>query len=354
MKKYRNFILLIILAALLIVFILFSGTVVRSVKNSLLMCYNSIIPALFPFFILCGFLVRIISNMKVPVSILAFASSQVSGFPSGTKSVCELYGSKALDKKTASKMLLFTANASPAYLISFIGFSVIGINRIGLVLLLAQFTTSLVIALLSGALTQKSNSKINPYFDITDAACQSISSAVTSCLNICGYIIFFAIIADILEQLNFINWLSSILFFIPQNISKAVLLGSLEISKGATVLDFGQNYSLCLIAISVIIGFSGLSIIMQCVSFAVKYKLPARNIILGKLIYALLMPLFALLYNFVFKPDTIEINIIKSGALTSFIFFVVFILLAILIGYNIFDKSAKKGYNIKKYSGDVK
>ena len=108
MKKYRNFILLIILAALLIVFILFSGTVVQSVKNSLLMCYNSIIPALFPFFILCGFLVRIISNMKVPVPILAFASSQVSGFPSGTKSVCELYGNKALDKKTASKMLLFT------------------------------------------------------------------------------------------------------------------------------------------------------------------------------------------------------------------------------------------------------
>ena len=354
MKKYRNFILLTIVSIFIIIFILFSGTVVHSIKSSLIMCYNSIIPALFPFFILCGFLVRIISYMRVPVPLLAFASSQVSGFPSGIKTVCELYDSGAIDKKTASKMLLFTANASPAYLISFIGFSVIGLQQIGLILLLAQFSVSLLIAIISGGLTGKSSPSKNAYFDITSAACQSISSAVTSCLNICGYIIFFAIIADILEKLNFFSFLSDIITFLPENISHSILLGLIEISKGAVMLDFSQNYILSLIAISIIIGFSGLSIIMQCVSFAVKYKLPSKNIIFGKLLYACLMPCFAVLYSTILKTKHLQIHSLKSSAFISLIFFVVFIILVVLIGYNVFDKSIKKSYNIKKCSGDIK
>lgn len=337
MNKQKKYFLIITSAACILVFSMNSKIVMNSIKYSLELCYNSVIPALFPFFVLSEFFISLLACTKLNPTVYLFVSGLLTGFPNGTKSVCRLYQNGTIDKKTAVKLLYCTANASPAYIISFIGLCILKSRAIGIIIFLSQVITSLLCAISFKAFQKNKLYNISTIC-ITETACNSITGSVSGCLNVCGYIIFSGIFADIAIAYKLPEIISKLLFFIPKNIINAVFIGGIEITRGIGLIDIENGFSV--IIVSIIIGFSGLSVMLQCVNCSVKSKLPSKPIIFGKIIYSFMMPLisFCLL-------KIIPITYNKSfNTLSSLIMIIFLIFLAIFL-YIFFDKSYKRLYN---------
>lgn len=322
MKKLKKIILIAFCLVLLVTFSANSKTVIESIKNSLIMCYNSVIPSLFPFLVLSEFLISVLSTTKINPTVYLFICGLLTGFPNGTKGVCKLYSKNKISKESAVKLLYCTANASPAYIVSFIGMCILGSKSIGYIILISQFICSIMCAIGFGAF-KKSIKTYPGIINLTETACNSITGSVSACLNICGYIIFFGIFADIISKLI---------------CSNSILIGILEITRGVSLINLNNSNSIILI--SFLVGFSGLSIIMQCINYVVKYNLPIKPIIISKFIYSFLMP--AITYCLIkIVPIKYEhaINKFSSLVLLIFIIFLGFFL------YIFFDKLYKRLYN---------
>ncbi len=332
--------IIIMISLLVILFSVYSKDVTSSIKCSMIMCYNSVIPSLFPFFILCEFLMGTAIGIFKNTAQAAFFSSLLTGFPSGIKNVCILYQNGNIDKRTAVSLLHCTANASPAYITAFIGGCIMQSKSAGYILLLSQTVCAFACAIFFGCFKkkQKLNNKTG-VISITEVACNSISNSVCSCLFVCGYIIFFGIIADIMIKLKIPETVANILFFLPKETVKSLSIGVIEITRAINMLDNKTDIT----CISIMLGFSGLSVIMQCISCAIKVGLKPTPIVTGKLIYTLLMPIISTCFIKLLPPKS-------SGAvlhtpIISFIMFILFLGFCIIFIYNIFDKSAKKIYN---------
>ena len=328
MKNKKAYLIITILIAIIILFSVFNATVSSSVKASLYMCYNSVIPALFPFFVLAEFITSIFMATNLNPYVFAFISGLISGFPTGTQNVCNLYKNNKITKEKATALLHSTANASPAYVVAFVGACLIKSKSIGYILLLSQIICSIICAC-SFKVFKKSKTTNITLLNVTEIATKSVVGSVSAILNVCGYIVFMGIFADIAAKI--------IPSFIPTNI-KGIVYGSIEITRGITVLDF-SNSSAILIA-AFIIGFSGISVILQCVSCAKQAGLPCMPIVKGKIIYAVLMPLITFVIT-----KIIPITFSSPSFILGSVIFVIFLLFLFVFIYIIFDKMYKSLYN---------
>lgn len=345
--KNKKLILTISIAILLVfLFSVFESTVIDSVKHSMKICYTSVIPSLFPFFILCEFIMALISKFRSTGPFLVYITSLVTGFPTGVKNVCTLYKNGGINKKQATALLHCTANASPAYVIAFIGICIIKSRTAGVILLISQILCSLACAVFFRCFknNKKSSARIG-VINVTDVACESISSSVSACLCVCGYIIFFGVIADITLYLNIPDIIASVIPFLPKEHISCAVVGIIELTRGISILDFKSESAI--ITASVILGFSGISIILQCISQTVKAGLPKLPIITGKLIYTVLMPLITSCIIKIIPIGATE-SVRTRSNLINLTLFLMFILFCIVFIYIIFDKTNKRLYNIKK------
>lgn len=342
MKKKTLITTLSVAVLFVILFSIFSDVVISSVKYSLQMCYASVIPSLFPFFILSEFIMSVVAGLNISGTAISFLSGLITGFPTGIKNVCTLYEKGTIDKSRATALLHCTANASPAYIVAFIGICIIKSRTAGIILLISQTVCAFAVALFFGCF-KKGNHKCRyaSVINLTEVACVSISNSVLSCLYVCGYIVFFGIIADIAIRIGIPQAISNIIFFLPKEQVYSVAVGIIEITRGMLSLDFTAHQSV--IIASVILAFSGISVIMQCISCTIKVGLPARGIITGKLCYTLLMPCITACIS-KFMPVTPTHTETNTGVIPMMLF-ILFILFCIIFIYNIFDKRNKRLYN---------
>lgn len=340
MKKFRNYILLFILIILIIVFSFNSNTVFESVKNSLLLCSQSVIPSLFPFFVLSEILITILSSTSLNPTVYCFICGLFGGFPTGTKNVCSMYQNKTLTKKQATALLYCTANASPAYIISFIGICMLKSRALGIILFFAQIISALICAITFGALSREKAVSIKT-INVAELACSGISNAVTSCIYVCGYIVFMGIFADLLTASGLLEYMFNFLKLNNTGTISAIIVGSIEITRGIELIDFQSNNSI--IPIAILLGFSGISVILQCISNTAKSSLPSFPIILNKLIYAIIMPFLVHILTNIFPISFNDYRAIPRS--------LIFLVLILFLGgflYIIFDKYFSRLYNREK------
>ena len=209
-------------------------------------------------------------------------------------------------------------------------------------LLASQVLCAFACAVFFGCFKKKisSKSKIG-VINITEIACQSISNSVMSCLYVCGYIIFFGIIADIAIEAGLPSLAAKILFFLPESQAGALSVGFIEITRGIYMLNFTDSSAIIIAA--VIVAFSGISVIMQCIACVIKAGLPKRPLIIGKIIYTVLMPIIAACLS---EIISVEVDAPRAQMpVISFILFIIFLITCIIFIYNIFDNSKHTMYN---------
>jgi len=275
----------VLIAASLTLSICFSDTVSEYAKYGLSLSYNLIIPVVFPYMILSDLLLSYVhlegftplshSFSRIfkisPRGIGAYISGLICGFPTGVKLGRDLYLSGMIDKDECERLICFSCNPSPAFLIGGIGFSIRGSVCDGVILLIANLIASITLgAILSLGKHSSHREKCNNdkySFSLTS----SIKDAAINTLSTCGFITFFSIIIGIVRTL------------IPSDAFIITLSTLLEISNATSFIansSLPPRAALSLAAFAA--SSSGISVLLQSknlligTDISMKYYIPAR------------------------------------------------------------------------------
>ena len=72
----------------------------------------------------------------------------ISGYPVGAKVVCNLYDNKICSKSEAERLIAFTSNSGPIFILGSVGISLLGNAQIGKILLIAHILSSLFVGII--------------------------------------------------------------------------------------------------------------------------------------------------------------------------------------------------------------
>ena len=310
----------LILCALLAVYLIKSPVeAAECVSRSLKMCASRLIPSLFPFFILSSLLrgigiARTLSRFTNRPFQLFFGVSGLGalplilgftgGYPVGIKTVCDMHADGEIPTNQAQRLLLFCGNTGPAFIIGFAGSALFGSVRAGLVLYAAHIASALIIGICCNlisksldpplkAVSKSSNSSFSKAF--TDA----VSDSLSACLNITAFVVLFAVFTGLLQNFGITELICIALGFFGADPvrAQALITGFLELGSGLEALSpFAQNLSFSLPACAFMLGWGGVSVHCQALSFISREGLPPRGYVLSKLVHGILSAILVSLF----------------------------------------------------------
>lgn len=357
--KLKNHIIPIIFLIFTICLVLFSSSNLSAAQSGLTLFANSVVPSLFPFFVATELLSktdvpyilgRIFNRFMKPIfniqgeGSFAFIMGIISGYPTGAKIACNFRVNHVLSKVECERLLSFTNNSGPLFIIGTVGISLFGSSTIGLLL----FSTHILACLTVGFLFRfwKSYSKVkesntryfykdknidiitkNKSFNVSSSErfsrvsffnyrnykrsssnsneitfsnlgstiAESITSAFSTLVMIGGFVVLFSVIISILNASqsiimasNFITPLFNLLH-IPSELIAGLLTGLFEITNGISLIadTYIKQISYNIIFTAFLLGFGGISVFLQVLSIVSKTDLSIKPYVIGKLLHGI-------------------------------------------------------------------
>lgn len=291
---------LIFFLALFFLILLYPNRSVHFAATGLNLWFECMVPALLPFMILSGIMIRqnlterfakILSPILKPIyrlgnnCIYCIILGFFCGFPMGAKTVAELYQRKQLNKKEASLLLAFCNNIGPVYFLNFL-LPTIGIKgplqvficlfgMYGIPLCYGLFLRYSSFCLPSGSFAadrKAAPTAPEPFFKSLDDAMQS---GITGITTLGGYMIFF-------NLLNLIPYTLLSLWGADERL-RLFFHCLTEITSGVSYC--GTKMPLLVL---VILPIGGLSCIAQTASMIKNTDLSLQHYLLHKLVQMLL------------------------------------------------------------------
>ncbi|MBQ3181544.1 MAG: hypothetical protein IJB50_02165, partial [Clostridia bacterium] len=293
--KVKKVVSLMLLCVLFVFMVLKTQESTECVLTALKLCVNTVIPSLFPFFVLSGLLVNLgfialFGKILTPISKLLFKTSGkgavvfvigiICGYPTGAKVVADMCREKSLTKEEAERLLAFCNNSGPLFIIGAIGTTMLKNHSLGVALYIIHLLSAIFVGVLMGIFAK--NEKALPVRDICvlnigTAFAKSIEGAVKSILNVCGYVVFFSILCAMAKNV--------------------FLISILEVTTGAkNLIDCGFSEKITFVLLSAILGFGGICVLLQVQSEVSKAGLSLRLYVLGKILQSLISMAIAFLY----------------------------------------------------------
>lgn len=322
--------------------IIFSKSNLVAAKEGLLLFTNSIVPSLFPFFIATELLsyTTIVTKLgkllnpimrpifNIPgIGSFALLMGIISGYPTGAKIVVNLLNDDLCTKEEAERMLAFTNNSGPLFILGTVGITLFGNSTIGFLLLLTHILASISVGILfrfwkknnsykTNYLKNTSNIKSNlnnnknnkeevNFSNLGDILGKSIYSSIKTVVIIGGFVVLFSVVLSILKNSNIISMLAHILYpilkcFEIENIdfSFSIISGFLELTNGvsqATSIackEISNNIIIC----AFLLGFGGISILLQVWSIISKSNISIKPYFIGKLLHGILAAFYTFLF----------------------------------------------------------
>ena len=322
-------------------------------KQALDICYEIIIPSLFPFFICSGILVfsgfaesmaRFFRPVMKPLfnvnenGSVAFVLGILSGYPLGAVTACQLYENAYLSKSEAERLLAFCNNSGPLFILGAVGTAIYQNARAGIVLYVSHIVSAIITGIVFRFYQRGSFSAPKSRLNTATSSNSEIfatvlANSVNSILTVCGAIIFFFTVSNILTNILPVN-----AFY------DAVISSLLEFTGGIKKIS-GLSFSLPfrLAMSSFAVGFAGLCVHVQVMAVTVKYGLSLKPYIFGKLLQGLLSALFTFLTLSLFPKTVAVFSISKTQlsrgfCLSSIYVILVNLFIVLLSGLMLFSK----------------
>ncbi len=311
-KKVRDALaasaLLIATAALVIS----PGEAINGAKDGLALCFNVIVPSLFPFFVLSSLVVdlglaaylgRAMEGLMRPLfrvsgsCAAAVALGFIGGYPVGARTALQLYEQGLCSKTEAERLLAFCNNSGPAFILGVVGAGVFGDSRVGLLLYLTHALASLLVGLLFrfyGGWERRRACAPRPKpiqtVTLPAAFTGAVSRALQSTLNICAFVVFFAVVLRLLSAYGALSGAAALLSLagFEGEWARRLVAGLLELSSGVASLQGGAGLAGRGSVAAFMLGWAGLSVHCQVLSFLVDSGLSARVYLAGKLCHGLI------------------------------------------------------------------
>ena len=291
----------------------------EAAREGLRLCYNVILPSLFPFFVLsalvvdlglAGYIGRALEGLMRPLFRVpgacasAFVLGFVGGYPVGARTALSLYQKGMCTKTEAERLLAFCNNSGPAFILGVVGAGVFASSRVGVLLYLAHAAASVCVGLLFRFYRGEEGrreGRAAPTFQaerFTTAFTGAIKSSFLSTLSICAFVVFFTVVIKLLSLSGVLPGLAGVLgtLFSPLGFStrwaERLLTGLIELTSGVWTLTGAGTMSGRLSMAAFLLGWAGLSVHCQVLSFLGGSGLSVKTYIGGKLLHGGLSALF--------------------------------------------------------------
>ena len=285
---------------------------IAGAKDGLALCFNVIVPSLFPFFVLSSLVVdlglaaylgRALEGLMRPLfrvsgsCAAAVALGFIGGYPVGARTALQIYEQGLCSKTEAERLLAFCNNSGPAFILGVVGAGVFGDSRVGLLLYLTHALASLLVGLLFrfyGGSERGRTRAVRPKpiqtVTLPAAFTGAVSRALQSTLNICAFVVFFAVVLRLLSAYGVLSGLAALLSLagFEGEWARRLVAGLLELSSGVASLRGGAELAGRVSMAAFMLGWAGLSVHCQVLSFLVDSGLSARVYLAGKLCHGLI------------------------------------------------------------------
>ena len=294
--KYKNIIIIICSLFFLVNLIIYRNLVFDTVGFSLNIWITSLLPALFPFFIVSDILInydvikyfpKVIRNsIKYLFNVsdnglVIILLSMLSGFPSNARNIKNMYLDKKITKEEGEHLLYFTHFSNPMFILGTIPL-ILNSNKISKYILISHYLANIIIGICLRKYNRVNDSNTSNYKEDKHnfglVLTTSIRKSLDSVLGILGTLTVFLIISTLL--INFFNL---------DNTSSLLIKSILELTSGLKELG---SYNLLdkylLIISSCILSFGGLSVHMQVINELIDTDISYKNYFIGRILQVVL------------------------------------------------------------------
>lgn len=332
LKLKRNFWPLLFLGFTFCLLI-FSDKNLPAIKSGLSLWVNSVVPSLFPFFVATELLMHtnivsqlgsILNKYMKPIfnirgeGAFAFIMGIISGYPVGAKIASNFRKNNICSKEECERLLSFTNNSGPLFIIGTVGILMFKNTSIGVLLFVTHILSCITVGIIfrywkynktSKSITENSSfhnseNKIVSFSNLGEILAESITSSISTIFLIGGFVVIFSSIISILNSTGILN-ISSYCFYpilnflhIDTEFASSFISGFLEITNGINTISniACKKISLNIIITSFLLGFGGISVLLQVLSITSKTDLSIKPYLYGKLLHGII----AAFYTYIF------------------------------------------------------
>ncbi|MCL2056078.1 MAG: hypothetical protein FWH02_02525 [Oscillospiraceae bacterium] len=279
--KVTRLLISVLAAVFAVLLLLDAPTVAQGVSHGLRICAGALVPALFPFMVLSGFIAstgcgRVLSLpfgfvteklFKLPGELSAVVLlSMVGGYPVGARMISSLLKQKKISEDTAGRMLCFCFGAGPPFLITAVGAGMFFDVKAGLILFGTQLFASIAVGAIISARCEKPRSEVKTEGGgYAGAFVSAVTGASSAMLSLCAFTTLFSGILALLAKKG-----AAVIFTaipgVSTEISRVLLAGIMEITSGciaAANVGGAVGFGLA----SIFLSLGGISVLLQVVSF---------------------------------------------------------------------------------------
>lgn len=328
----------------------FPSVCVSGARNALSLWANTALPALLPFFICANFMVavgvpQIFGRAMEPVirgvfrvpgeAAFAFIMSITSGYPVGAKIIADLRGQGAMSRVQAERAVSFCSTSGPLFMLGAVGAGMFASPQVGWVIALSHYTGALINGIVYGRIfrepsvhschreghignqsfgaTAVRNEKGSAGWEKAAGAgakavsgteryhkgsieilTESIMEAIKTLLVICGYMVLFLILIEVLKM--------------AQVGDNPIFHGLFEMTIGCSEVSYltGITMTQACILCTAIISWGGLSVQAQSLSFLSKTDIRPGRYLMTKITHMLFAAMMAIPFSRLFINETVE------------------------------------------------
>ena len=276
-------------ALAMMILILDSRAAGEAAREGVELCIRTVIPSLFPFFLVSGLMTGNISGecfvgrfFHAPAHCgTVILTGFLSGYPVGAKLAAQQYRTGFLTKSQAERLLWFCSQAGPSFFFGILPAqmgSVWPVWKLWAVQFLSALSVAWILPLRNAEETAFRNAGQTGKTDLMSGALKAMGS-------VCGWIILFRVILSFMQRWFLWIW--------PDWI-QLLLSGLLELTNGCLMLGQIEDVGLRFLLAAVMLNFGGLCVMMQTRS--VTSGLEFRGYIRGKCVQTLFSFLYANLF----------------------------------------------------------
>ena len=286
----------------MLLLILDSKTALNGAREGLEMCLYTVIPALFPFFVLSGILTGVVAGVNfgafrslgrfcgIPAGTEGvFLIGMLGGYPTGARSIHQLWQQGKLPSAQARRMLGFCSNAGPSFLF---GICAGLFPSLGYVWLL--WFVHILSALFVARILPNAGERCEVAFSgSTIGVAEALRQALSAMSAVCGWVVVFRVLLSFLGKWGVIH------------VPGVMLTGLLELTNGCILLGGIDSVALRFLLCGVFLAFGGVCVLLQTVS--VTGKMGLGSYLPGKLLQAQVSAFLCVIAQYFLVPKSARV-----------------------------------------------
>lgn len=287
------------------------------------------------------------------------------GYPVGAKIVTNFRQQNICTKQEAERLLCFTNNSGPLFILGTVGISLFGDTTTGIILFVTHLLSCLTVGFLfrfwkcnKNASYNKLDNNVNTsskklvcFSNLGEVLSNSINNAISTVVMIGGFVVLFSVIISILRNSHmldiFCNFINPILnvFNIPKDFSYGIVSGIIELTNGVKSISSVscKTLSTNIVITAFLLGFGGFSVLLQVWGIISKTDISILPYFIAKFMQGCFASFYTYLVLSNFRFFSLDLN---TSFCKNYSLLFLFILLLCLFGLYKFNK--KKYFKMSK------